>query len=140
MTLVVDASVAVKWFIPEDLHQAARGLLQMGQRLTAPDLVLTEVSNLAWRRHRTRTLTARQATAMPLALQSGILDLLPSADLIDRALAIALELDHPVYDCLHLACAEASGGVLVTADRRLAAAVEGGDLHRLVRPLASPAP
>ena len=34
-----------------------------------------------------------------------------------------MEVDHPVYDCLYLACAESTGSVLVTADQRLAGKV-----------------
>ena len=33
---------------------------------------------------------------------------------------IAVELDHPVYDCLYLACADATSSVLITADHRFA--------------------
>ena len=37
---------------------------------------------------------------------------------IDRAAQIAVEIDHPVYDCLYVACAEATASALITADRR----------------------
>ena len=33
---------------------------------------------------------------------------------------MAFAIDHPLYDCLYLACAETTGSVLVTADKRLA--------------------
>jgi predicted nucleic acid-binding protein len=36
-----------------------------------------------------------------------------------RALEVAGRLDHPVYDCLYLALAEAHGAGLATADRAL---------------------
>ena len=42
-----------------------------------------------------------------------------------RASTIALELDHPVYDCIYLACTEIEGVPLVTADRRLQAVSKG---------------
>ena len=32
---------------------------------------------------------------------------------------MAIEIDHPVYDCLYLACAEAMGSDVITADKRL---------------------
>jgi predicted nucleic acid-binding protein len=33
----------------------------------------------------------------------------------------SVELGHPVYDCLYLACAESADAILVTADDRFAA-------------------
>jgi predicted nucleic acid-binding protein len=46
-----------------------------------------------------------------------------SRELLDRALQIALDLKHPVYDFVYLALAERSKIPLVTADRRLVSAV-----------------
>ena len=46
-------------------------------------------------------------------------------ELIDRAAEIAVEIDHPVYDCLYLACAEATASALITADRRFATKLAG---------------
>lgn len=45
--------------------------------------------------------------------------------LMPRAAGIAIELAHPVYDCVYLALAEALDDDLLTADIRLAAAVRG---------------
>ena len=36
-----------------------------------------------------------------------------------KAAALAVQIDHPVYDCVYLACAEAEAAPLVTADERL---------------------
>ena len=49
-----------------------------------------------------------------------VIDLHPVGEQVTRAVQISGELDHPVYDCLYLACAEATGSTVVTADRRLA--------------------
>ena len=46
-------------------------------------------------------------------------ELVPTSVLKDRALAIAIELRHPAYDCFYLALAERSSSSLVTADERL---------------------
>jgi predicted nucleic acid-binding protein len=42
-----------------------------------------------------------------------------AAGLAQRAVIIAGQLDHPVYDCLYLALAEAEETSLVTADLKL---------------------
>ena len=44
---------------------------------------------------------------------------LPIADLIERAAQLAVQISHPVYDCLYLACAEATDSMLITADQNL---------------------
>ena len=46
MTLVVDASVACKWFIAEAASDAAEALVAGGQMLLAPDLIVPEVCNV----------------------------------------------------------------------------------------------
>jgi predicted nucleic acid-binding protein len=45
--------------------------------------------------------------------------LLPIEDLVQRALELAIDSQHPVYDCLYVALAEELPGDLVTADERL---------------------
>ena len=66
--------------------------------------------------------------------------LCPSAALVAHASAIALEIAHPVYDCLYLACAEVEGAPLVTADGRLRDAAEaypGVDVWHIAVPEVS---
>ena len=47
MTLVIDASVVVKWLVEEELVDEAAGLLGGSSPLHAPDLIVSEVTN-AW--------------------------------------------------------------------------------------------
>lgn len=116
---VIDASVAVKWFVAENLHDEARVLLdRQADRLLAPDLLPIEVANVAWKKVRLEELLAAEAARLVSALLGGIPALHPSAALLPRALALAADLDHPVYDCLYLALALREDAVLVTADRR----------------------
>lgn len=48
---VVDAGVAVKWFIPEIHAQSALNLLVADVVLMAPDLICAEVGNVFWKKH-----------------------------------------------------------------------------------------
>lgn len=57
---------------------------------------------------------------------SDVVVLRPSSELVQRAAALALRLDHLVYDCVYLACAEAEAAPLATADDRLSRLVPGG--------------
>ena len=48
--IVVDASLAVKWAVAENLRDEARGLIQFRDRLMAPDLIFPELANICWRK------------------------------------------------------------------------------------------
>ena len=53
-----------------------------------------------------------------------------------EGVALARELDHPVYDCFYLALAEREGVQLLTADARLIGRLAGTARAGLCRPLA----
>jgi predicted nucleic acid-binding protein len=117
--LVVDASVAVKWFMDEPDSLAARALVAGGETLVAPELVLAETLNAAWRALRLGQLVDRQYAELADSLPGCFAWLAPLDAIAKRAAIIAQRLDHPVYDCFYLALAERAGASLVTADRRL---------------------
>jgi predicted nucleic acid-binding protein len=130
MTVVVDTSVAVKWFIRETGREQALNVLAQPER-HAPDLILAEVGNVAWKKAMRGEVTSDQARFICAALRRYFVVLHRSEGLIGRAIDIALQLRHPIYDCLYLACAERVGTRLVTADERLLAALDGTALASL---------
>jgi predicted nucleic acid-binding protein len=119
LTLVVDASVAVKWFLVEPGRPEAMRLLDRGHSLIAPELVVAEVINAVWKRLVGGGVEPEQAVGVPGALADFFSELRPIAPLGERTLEIAMELRHPAYDCFYLALAEERDAQLVTADRRL---------------------
>ena len=119
MNLVVDASVACKWFVEEEGSVAAEKLLAGDENLLAPDLIVPEVCSAMWRKLRAGEMTAPQATAAMDGLPGLLDDLVPPHRCATRALAIASALDHPVYDCFYLALAKREDARVVTADARL---------------------
>jgi len=137
MTIVVDASVAVKWVIPEELSDQAESLRGRADRLLAPDLLLPEAANALWKKLLRREITTSEAAqAIDLLMQSG-LDLRPSGPLLGRALTLAQRLRHPVYDCIYVALAQAEGATLVSADQRLLARIARGRTRVAVVDLAT---
>lgn len=132
MTLVVDASVVVKWFVEENLSDEAASLLRRSIPLAAPDLIVSEVMNAVWKKCVRGVLTREQAEAVALLLPRSPVQLTPSLSLHQRALDIAIELRHPIYDCLYLACAERVGGRAVTADQALLRKVKGASFADFV--------
>jgi predicted nucleic acid-binding protein len=135
MAVVVDASVAIKWFIDEPGSDVARRLWRDEPDLLAPDLLVPEVCNAAWRKVRLGESHPAQAQQIAHRLRGGVLALRPTVPLAARALELAFALDHPVYDCFYLALAEAEQVGLVTADRHLESRLRGTPWGASVRML-----
>jgi len=117
--LVIDASVAIKWVIEEPGTPAALALRR--HRLFAPDLLTAECANVLWKKARRNELTAQEALLAARLLQRVDIELAPMRALLELATRLAIALDHPAYDCAHLALAESLSCDLVTADHRLSA-------------------
>jgi predicted nucleic acid-binding protein len=135
MTVVVDASIAFKWFAQENGTDRALVLLERGEPIVAPDLIVAEVCNAAWKSLRRAELTPPQFDAIVSAVTQPFSRLVPLEELIRPAAALTRRLDHPIYDCLYLALADSEGVPVVTADQRLLAAVSGTSLAGRVMPL-----
>jgi predicted nucleic acid-binding protein len=134
-TIVIDASVAVKWVLRETGSDAADALLD-DHDLIAPALWLVESGNALWRRARIGEITADEAKARLSELRNAPVVSLAIEPHVEQALDLAVELGHPVYDCLYLTVALRHQTQMVTADRRFAAAVNGSHFSGIVRLLA----
>ncbi len=129
-TLVLDASVAAKWFLPAAGETLAEEALQLlrdytdGQiRLIVPDLFWAEFANLLWKAVRLGRCSKTSAERAIQSMRSCNLPTVASATLVEEAFAIAHTFDRSVYDSLYVAVAVASKARLVTADERLARAL-----------------
>lgn len=113
---VVDASVAIKWFVPEVYSEAAQGLLNSNHNLLVPDLFFPEIGNILWKRVRRGEDTAEKAKDTLAEFSTVPLEVYESQPLIPVALDIAIQTDRTVYDSLYLALAILSQCPMVTAD------------------------
>jgi predicted nucleic acid-binding protein len=121
VSVVIDASIAVKWVIEEARSDAAPTLRD--EQLVAPELWLAEAANALWRHVRLGELTPHGALARMEELRNAPVSTVTIEPLIPEALRLATELLHPVYHFLYLALAMREGMDLITDDRRFAAAV-----------------
>lgn len=118
--IVVDASVAVKWFLPEPGEEAAGKLLTCPQQLLAPALIRLEVNGAIIRRYREGHLSeqrAKEATqAWESLLFSRIVHLIADAELVEEAIQMAFLARHTLADCLYLTAAKRLNAPIITAD------------------------
>jgi predicted nucleic acid-binding protein len=130
--VVVDASVAIKWFIPEQLSAEARRLLAPEYELLAPDLLWAELGNVLWKKHRRRELDQRTTARLLGDFSRVPIEFHAAKGWTEPALELAIRHGVTVYDGLYLALAAGNGCRVVTADRRLQESCRGGVIRDVV--------
>lgn len=118
MRVIVDSSVAAKWAIGEGDSALAAALIPRHE-LVVPDLLFAEVSNILWKAFRRGELSETEVKLGAVLIRDMNLDVVATRTLLADATHLALQLDHPAYDCVYLALAQSEGIPLVTGDIRL---------------------
>lgn len=127
-TIVVDASVAIKWFIPE-LHAIhASRLLKKSFQFIAPDLIFAEVGNILWKKNKSKELSLETATEILNDFKKLPIEIHESELLLNTAWQIATTHRCTVYDSLYVALAKVEKCLLVTADQALCTALNKTNL------------
>lgn len=112
--LVLDTSVAVKWYLTEDLDDQAAQLLEAAEsgvvEFLAPSTIQPELFNALWQRRRRGELTLDEVHQVWRGFVSGDpATLYAPEDLMPRATEIVFESGVISYDALFVALAEHSG-------------------------------
>jgi predicted nucleic acid-binding protein len=137
---VVDASVAIKWYVPEIWAESADHLLQAAAdgnaRLLAPDLIIAEMGNILWKKHRLGELQRKEVLQIIRQIRGHFpVQLCAAIPLLEHAWEIARVHERSVYDALYLALAEERQAIFVTADERLVNALSHAPLAERIRRL-----
>ena len=129
-SVVVDASVAVKWCLPsqrEELVAEAEELLASSRRdevrFLVPDLFWVELANALWKAVRRNEISPDNAAAAIAFVRDLDITTIPSFNLVPDALQFAIGHGRTAYDSLYIALAVESKAPLITADERLANAL-----------------
>ena len=137
--IVIDACVAVKWFLKEvDSDEASLLLEQHASEISVPELFSVEVLAALVRNsniHKRAVPEMREsAFAFAGIIAGSRLAVIPATPVrLLVAFEQAIAIGHPLKDCLYLALAIELGCPLVTADARFAAKARGvwGDVRVL---------
>jgi predicted nucleic acid-binding protein len=117
--LVIDASVAVKWFIDEDRSAEAQRVLNADADLLAPASILYEIFHALWEATRTRRLPSNRLAEFAEVVPTPFAALTPLEHLYAAAAAMAQSHTLAIYDCAYVALAQREHAELITADERM---------------------
>jgi predicted nucleic acid-binding protein len=117
--MVIDASVAVKWFIDEDRSVDAQRLLAADADLMAPASILYEIFHALWDAARTRRLPGKRLPELAEVTPTPFALLVPIEQLYAAAAAMAQAHNLSIYDCAYVALAQREHAELITADKRM---------------------
>jgi predicted nucleic acid-binding protein len=135
--IVIDANVAAALLLDLAYSTTARHAVRGAERIIAPDIVVPEFTNALWKLVASARLTESFAHQALTGLEALVSDLVAGQTIAHEAFRIAIELQHPVYDCFYLALTLGRDAPFLTADRRLAVRVadtEFADRLQLITP------
>ncbi len=127
---VIDASVIATAFFQEQFAEAAAALLVADRPLQVPDLVISEVANVIWKRRRRNEIDDTEATQLLADFRTLPLLITSSNELIESAFELAVRTGRTVYECLYLALAVKTRSIMVSGDKRLVNALVGTPLEK----------
>ena len=120
---VVDASVVLKWFVPENLQAEADALFEWlaenGIAVHAPDLIELEVANAVWKKFVHKELSRPEANEVIADMDALPLQVHRSGPLVRTAFDISCELHRTVCDSTYLSLAASLDCECFTADHAL---------------------
>ena len=131
--IIVDASVAAKWFFPEEGSSKALHLLSGEYELMAPDLLYSEFGNIVWKIHRKGIIDSADALEIVNQFQMLPIDIHPTERLLPTAFEIAISSGSTVYDSMYLAMGLCTETPVITADNKFYKGIKDDKLRKFVK-------
>ncbi len=118
MIVVVDASVAAKWYVEEDHTAEAQLLFDENVELHAPELFLAEFGNICWKKVQRGDIDLQLAESANARLAVQNIVYHRHRDLFRPAFLGAVQTSTSAYDWMYFALAIALDCPFITADRK----------------------
>lgn len=129
---VPDASVVIKWFVPEVHSESALKLKAVGGRFHAPAFLTLEIGNVLAKKRRCQELTPAEVEAVWRAFRQAPIRRHADETLVLAAFDLAQQTRTALYDNLYLALAVELNIPFVTADRKFYRALESTPYHQRI--------
>jgi len=126
---IIDASVILKWFIPEEHGERALRLKDSDARLHAPAFLTLEVGNVLSKKRRRGELAAQDTEDIWRAFRRAPLRWHSDETLVLAAFDLAQSTKQSLYDSLYLALAMELNLPFLTADRKFYNGLQHSEYH-----------
>jgi len=124
MNLVIDASVAIKWYLEEIHYEEADLALNKSYQLHAPEIIVPEFGSIVWKKQRSRQTTGQEAMKIIAAFTAQNIILHSQKNLLKHAFEGAVKTGQTVYDWMYLSLAFSLSCKLITADQKFYEAIK----------------
>ena len=132
---VLDASVVVKWFLPE-IHQVESfDLLKSNPVLIAPEFLKVEFDSILSKWCRSGRLNYERAEEVRSVFNKIKIYFIGLDDIADISFEVSAKLPVTYYDALYLCTAKLYECKMVTFDRKLLKSVEGSEFDTYLEKL-----
>jgi predicted nucleic acid-binding protein len=117
--VILDASAAVKIVLQQKPIKPLLDVLKDADWVIAPDIYISEVSNVYWKYHQFEDLPMNLCEESLKRTIGLIDDFIDTSDLYQEAFSFSCQVNHPVYDSMYLICARRYNGIFLSADKKL---------------------
>jgi len=101
-----------------EFHNDSIAALRAAEEIWAPELLRAELLNVLWQWSRARQLAPEAAHTL-ITESEHLVQLVPTDELREPALDLAITRDHPAYDTLFVALAAVRGWKVITYDQKM---------------------
>lgn len=134
-THVIDACVAIKWFLPEEKYKEAGDILSQHDRLYAPDLFEIEIDSIITKKVRQKLIETEDAYRIFEEIRNIPIQIIPYKLIEKLAFDLSVALPVTQYDACYLAVAIEYNEKVITADKRFVRGLKGTPFEQYVEAL-----
>ena len=125
MKIVIDASVLIKWYVPEIHSDEAELLIDDRFDIHAPELIIPEFGNILWKKCKLGELSSDESLILADEMVKDDITFHMHLPLLRESLRQAIATGQTIYDWTYLILALSLDAKFITADRRFFLAVRG---------------
>jgi predicted nucleic acid-binding protein len=119
MIAILDVSATIEIILHKDKKEKFEKVYQSSQWVIAPDLYVSEITNVLWKYHKTNVLSREDCIQFVEDGINLIDDFMDAKELWKEALGESIKNSHSVYDMLYAILTRRNDAILITNDNLL---------------------